>query len=73
MSFNQQKAWLMDLDAKVGDIMMKEKPKTFEELWSQLPKKFRDNSIKWYVRERFNDIKGLPSEEDIYGVSKENY
>ena len=73
MVFNQQKAWLMDLDSKLGDIMMKKKPKTFEDLWQQLPKKFQDNSIKWYVRERFNDVNGLPNEEDIYGISKKDY
>tara|TARA_R100001440_G_scaffold29213_4_gene46831 strand:- start:425 stop:646 length:222 start_codon:yes stop_codon:yes gene_type:complete len=73
MKFNQQKAWLMDLDAKVGDIMLKHKPKTLEELWGKLPKKFKDNAIKWYVRERFNDIKGLPNEEDIYGIPKEDH
>jgi hypothetical protein len=73
MKLNEQKAWLMDLDAKVGDIMMEQKLKTFEELWSKLPKKFKDNSIKWYVRERFNDIKGLPNEEDIYGIPKEDH
>lgn len=73
MKFNQQKAWLMDLDAKVGDIMLKHKPKTLEELWGKLPKKFKDNAIKWYVRERFNDIKGLPNKEDIYGIPKEDH
>ena len=73
MKFNQQKAWLMDLDAKVGDIMIKQKPQTFEKLWALLPNQFKDNSIKWYVRERFNDVKGLPNEEDIYGISKKDY
>ena len=67
MGFNQQKAWLMDLDVKIGDIMKNKNPKSADELWSALPKKFRDVSIKWYVNERYKDYKGLPSEEDIYG------
>lgn len=67
MKFNQQKAWLIDLDIKIGDIMKNKNPKSADELWLALPKKFQDNSIKWYVNERFKDYKGLPSEEDIYG------
>tara|TARA_Y100000592_G_scaffold66445_1_gene103287 strand:+ start:399 stop:602 length:204 start_codon:yes stop_codon:yes gene_type:complete len=66
MKFNQQKAWLIDLDIEIGKIMEKTNPKSPNELWSLLPKKFKDTTIKWYVTERFNDYKGLPSEEDLY-------
>ena len=73
MKFNQQKAWLIDLDIQIGKIFEQNQPQTFEDLWDRLPTEYKDNSIKWYVRERFNDVKGLPNEEDIYGISKKDY
>lgn len=69
MKFNQQKAWLIDLDIQIGKIFEQNQPQTFEDLWDRLPTEYKDNSIKWYVKEKFNDYMGLPCMED-YGYTK---
>lgn len=69
MKFNQQKAWLIDLDIQIGKIFEQNQPQTFEDLWDRLPTEYKDNSVRWYVREKYNDYMGLPSMED-YGYTK---
>ena len=69
MKFNQQKAWLIDLDIQIGKIFEQNQPQTFEDLWDRLPTEYKDNSIKWYVKEKFNYYMGLPCMED-YGYTK---
>ena len=43
MKFNQQKAWLIDLDIQIGKIFELNEPQTFEDLWDRLPTEYKDN------------------------------